>query len=171
MQPGGRPGRHPWLYLLLTLPSLSRKTAPALSDIRLRSTTVILPPKSSSAAGQRPTHRPVASLRLPRHRLPTDVHQAQRAGSHVLSGSRTHRALAGLRPSILRWFGGIYPSTKFDQSSPGRPGFFEFFEPTYSLAVRVCVVFPSAMRHAVLLGCASWMGFNHRSYRSLPPRP
>ena len=27
------------------------------------------------------------------------------------------------------------------------------------------------MQHAVLLGHESWMSFNSRSYRSLPPRP
>ena len=33
------------------------------------------------------------------------------------------------------------------------------------------VVPPSVMRHAVLLGRDSWMRFNTRSYRALPPRP
>ena len=27
------------------------------------------------------------------------------------------------------------------------------------------------MQHAVLLGCDSWMRFNNRAYRALPPRP
>ena len=29
---------------------------------------------------------------------------------------------------------------------------------------------PSAMQHAVMLGRDSWMRFNYRTYRSLPPR-
>ena len=29
---------------------------------------------------------------------------------------------------------------------------------------------PSVMQHAVLLGLDSWMRFNNRTYRSLPPR-
>ena len=44
-------------------------------------------------------------------------------------------------------------------------------EPTCSLAVWACVVPPSVMQHAVLLCRDSWMRFNTRSYRALPPRP
>ena len=44
-------------------------------------------------------------------------------------------------------------------------------ETTGSLAVWACVVPPSVMQHAVLLGRDSWMRFNSRSYRFLPPRP
>ena len=49
--------------------------------------------------------------------------------------------------------------------------FFRDNEPTCSLAVWACVVPPSVMQHAVLLGRDSWMRFNTRSYRALPPRP
>ena len=41
-------------------------------------------------------------------------------------------------------------------------------KPTCSLAVWACVVPPSVMQHAVLLGRDSWMRFKSRSYRSLP---
>ena len=49
--------------------------------------------------------------------------------------------------------------------------FFRDNEPTCSLAVWVCVVPPSVMQHAELLGRYIWMRFNTRSYRALPPRP
>ena len=44
-------------------------------------------------------------------------------------------------------------------------------EPTCSLAVWACVFASSVMQHPVLLGRDSWMRFNTRSYRALPPRP
>ena len=44
-------------------------------------------------------------------------------------------------------------------------------EPTCSFAVWACVLPPSVMLHAVLPGRDSWMRFNTRSYRALPPRP
>ena len=44
-------------------------------------------------------------------------------------------------------------------------------DPTCSLALWACVVPPSVMQHAALLGRDSWMRFNTRSYRVLPPRP
>ena len=49
--------------------------------------------------------------------------------------------------------------------------FFRDNEPTCSLAVWACVVPPSVMQYAVLLGRERWMRFNTRSYRTLPPRP
>ena len=49
--------------------------------------------------------------------------------------------------------------------------FFRAEQPTSSLAVWACVVPPSVMQHAVLLGRDSWMRFNTWSYRSFPPRP
>ena len=48
---------------------------------------------------------------------------------------------------------------------------FQANEPTCSLTECACVVPPSMMQHAVLLGCDSWMHLNNRSYRSLPPQP
>ena len=49
--------------------------------------------------------------------------------------------------------------------------FFHEKGPTCSLAVWACVVPPSVMQHAVLLGRDSWMRFNNRSYGALPPHP
>ena len=48
--------------------------------------------------------------------------------------------------------------------------FFRDNEPTCSLAVWAYVVAPSVIQHAVLLGRDSWMRFNTRSCRALPPR-
>ena len=33
------------------------------------------------------------------------------------------------------------------------------------------VVIPSVMQHGVLLGRGSWVCFNNRSFRAMPPRP
>ena len=44
-------------------------------------------------------------------------------------------------------------------------------QPTASPAVWTYIIPSEAMQHAVLLGRGSWMGFNERSYRTLPPRP
>ena len=41
----------------------------------------------------------------------------------------------------------------------------------FRISVWACVVPPSIMQHEVLLGRDSWMRFNTRSYRSLPPSP
>ena len=49
--------------------------------------------------------------------------------------------------------------------------FFRADESTCSLAVWACVVAPSVMQQAVLLGRDNWMRFSNRSCRSLPPRP
>ena len=49
--------------------------------------------------------------------------------------------------------------------------FFRDGDPMCSLAVWACAVPPSVMQHAVRLGRDSWMRFNTRSYRALPPRP
>ena len=66
----------------------------------------------------------------------------------------------------------------FGESAPLQPStsvrmsvqFYRADEPTCSLAVWSCVVPPSVLQHAVVLGCDSWMRFNNRSYLSLPPR-
>ena len=47
--------------------------------------------------------------------------------------------------------------------------FFRDNEPTCSLAAWACVIPPSAMQDAALLGRDSWKRFNTRSYRALPP--
>ena len=75
-----------------------------------------------------------------------------------------------LQPSFLGGFGESAPlrtSTSIRLSVQ----FFRDNEPTCSLAVWAYVVPPSVMQHAVLLGRDSWMRFNTRSYRALPPRP
>ena len=77
------------------------------------------------------------------------------------------------RPSSPRSWGG------FGESAPLRTAthirlsvrFFHENEPTCSLAVWASVVPPSVMQHAVLLGRDSWMRFNTRWYRALPPGP
>ena len=77
------------------------------------------------------------------------------------------------RSSSPRSWGG------FGESAPLRTAthirlsvqFFHEKEPTCSLAVWACVVPRSVMQHAVFLGRDSWMRFNTRSYRALPPRP
>ena len=77
------------------------------------------------------------------------------------------------RPCNPRSWGG------FGESAPWRTSTsiglsvqpFRDNEPTCSLAVWACVVPPSVMLHAVLLGRDSWMRFNTGSYRALPPRP
>ena len=49
--------------------------------------------------------------------------------------------------------------------------FFRAEQPTSSLAAWACVVSPSVMQNAVLLGRNSRLRLNTRSYRSFPPRP
>ena len=48
--------------------------------------------------------------------------------------------------------------------------FFPADEPTCSFVVWACVVPASVMQHEVLLGRDSWMRFNNRTYRFVPPR-
>ena len=73
----------------------------------------------------------------------------------------------------LRSWGGLGESAPLQTSTIVRLSvpFFRVDEPTCSLAVWACVVPPSVMQHAVLMGRDSWMRFNFRSYRSLPPWP
>ena len=77
------------------------------------------------------------------------------------------------RPCNPRSWGGFGESAPLRTSTSIHLGvqFFRDNEPTCSLAVWACVVPPSVMQHAVLLGRDSWMRFNIRSYRALPPRP
>ena len=72
-----------------------------------------------------------------------------------------------------RSWGGFGESTPLKTSTRVRLSvqFFRENEPTCSLAVWACAVPPSVMQHAALLGRESWMRFNSRSYRSLPPHP
>ena len=49
--------------------------------------------------------------------------------------------------------------------------FFRVGQPTSSFNIWACVVLPSVMQHAVLLGRDIWMRFNTRSYSSFPSRP
>ena len=72
-----------------------------------------------------------------------------------------------------RSWGGFAQSAPLQSSTSIRlrVQFFRADEPTCSLAVWTCVVPPSVMQHAVRLGRHSWMHFNNRTYRSLPPRP
>ena len=77
------------------------------------------------------------------------------------------------RPWSPRSLGG------FGESPPSRTStsirlsvqFFRDNEPTFFLAVWTCVVPPSVLQHAVVLGRDSRMRFNTRWYRALPPRP
>ena len=77
------------------------------------------------------------------------------------------------RPCVLRSWGGVGESAPLPTSTSIRLSvqFFRDNEATCSVAVWACVVPPSVMQHVVLLGRESWMRFNTRSYRVLPPRP
>ena len=77
------------------------------------------------------------------------------------------------RSSSPRSWGGFGESAPLRTATHIRVSvqFFHEKEPTCSLALWACVVPPSVMQHAVLLGRDSWMRFNTRSYRALPPRP
>ena len=73
------------------------------------------------------------------------------------------------RPCSPRSWGGYGESTPLRTSTNIclSVHFFHDNELTCSLAVRACVVPPSVLQHAVMLGCDSWMRFNTRSYRAL----
>ena len=73
------------------------------------------------------------------------------------------------RPSSPRSWGGFSKSARLRTTTRIRLSVEK--ESTCSLAVWACVVPPPVMQHAVLLGCYSWMLFNTRSYRALPPYP
>ena len=77
------------------------------------------------------------------------------------------------RPSSPRSWGGFGKSAPLRTATHIRLSvrFFHDKETTCSLAVWACVVPPSFMQHAVLLGRDSWMRFNTRLYRALPSRP
>ena len=82
-------------------------------------------------------------------------------------------SIACEKKCALRSWRGLVESARLKTSTSVRLGvqLFRENEPTCSLAVWASVVPPSAMQHAVLLGHYSWMRFNSRSYRFLPPRP
>ena len=71
-----------------------------------------------------------------------------------------------------RSWGGFGESAYLQTSTSVRLSvhFFRADERACSLAVWACVVPPSVMQHAVLLGRDSWMRFSNHSCRSLPPR-
>ena len=77
------------------------------------------------------------------------------------------------RPSSPRSWGGFveYAPVRTATRIRLRVQFFLEKEPTCSLAVWACVVPPAVMQHIVLLSRDSWMRFNTRSYRALPPHP
>ena len=77
------------------------------------------------------------------------------------------------RPCSPRSWGGFGVSAPLRTSTSIRLSvqFFRDNEQTCSFAVWACVVPPSVIQHAVLLGRESWMRFNTRSYRAMPPRP
>ena len=104
----------------------------------------------------------------PRYWFPPNVHPTRRVGSYAFGRRRLGGVRAALQPSFLGWFRRICP---FVNSIHLNAHFFRDNEPTCSLAVWVCVVPPSVMQHAELLGRYIWMRFNTRSYRALPPRP
>ena len=82
-------------------------------------------------------------------------------------------SVASERNCAPRSWGGFGESVPLQASTSIRLNvhFFRADEPTRSIAVWTCVVPPSMIKHAVLLGRDSWMRFNNRTYRSLPPRP
>ena len=106
----------------------------------------------------------------PRYWFPPNLHPTCRVGSYAFGRRRFGGVRAALQPSFLGWFWRICPFADLDQHPPECPTFRDN-EPTCSLAMWACVIPPSDMQHAVLLGRDSWMRFNTRSYRALPPRP
>ena len=88
----------------------------------------------------------------------------------VRSGAVT--TICEIRPPQRSW-GGFGKSPPLQTSTTVRLSIQFLYQdlPTASLAVRVYIVPPEAMQHAVLLGRNSWMRFGERSYRTLPPRP
>ena len=82
-------------------------------------------------------------------------------------------AAAYERPCGPRCWGGFGESAPLRTSTSIRLSvqLFRINEPSCSLAVRACLVPPSVMQRAVLLGRNSWMHFNTRSYRAKPCRP
>ena len=90
--------------------------------------------------------------------------------SNDLGWGRIHRVRAELSSSILFFFLRILPlqtSTSVHLSVQ----LLRADEPTCSLVVWACVVTPSVVQHAVLLGRDSWVRFNRCSCHSLPPVP
>ena len=75
------------------------------------------------------------------------------------------------RPCSPRSWGGFGESLQTSTIICLSVQFFRYHEPTCSLAIWACVIPPSVMEHDVMLARDSWMRFNTRSYRALPPRP
>ena len=82
------------------------------------------------------------------------------------------RRRASEPPALAHGVGGFGESSPLRTSTSIRLSvqLFRNIEPTSFLAVWACVDPPSVMQHTMLLGRESWMGFNTRSYRALPPR-
>ena len=76
------------------------------------------------------------------------------------------------RTCAPRFWGGSGESAPLQTSTSIRLSvlFFPADESTCSLVVWACVVPASVMQHEVLLDRDSWMRFNNRTYRFLPPR-
>ena len=78
---------------------------------------------------------------------------------------------AAQQPPLLGWFWHIRIFTDRDPHPSERSILPRKRTDMLSHGLWACVVPPSTMQHAVLLGRESWMRFNTRSYRALPPRP
>ena len=107
--------------------------------------------------------------RQPRYWFPPNLHPARRLRSYAFGRNPLGGVQTALQPSFLGWSGRICPRPS--TSIRLNVHCFRDNEPTCSLAVWACVFASSVMQHPVLLGRDSWMRFNTRSYRALPPRP
>ena len=129
--------------------------------------TLFLPRRLRFTVELTPSRPMVAwrSLTLVPHRLSSDA-------TYCIACSRWGQHPSRARGNAPRSWGGFGESSLQTSTSIRLSvQFFRADEPTCSLAVWACALPPSVMQHAVLLGRDSWMRFNHRSYRSLPPRP
>ena len=143
-------------------------TARASSEARLRPTTPLLPPitvHSGFTASKVFGCVALLDTGSPHTFIRRDVL------GHMLAGGAA--ALVSSRALPVVPYGGFGKSALLRTSTSVRLSvqFFRAEQPTSSFAVWACVVPPSVMQHAVLLGCDSWMRFNTRSNRSFPPRP
>ena len=148
-------------------PSRYQKMAPASSTVSLLSTTPRLARRMRFTVELTPSRPIVAwrSLRLVPHKRLSDATYwiaCTRWGQHALRE----------RNCAPRFWGGSGESAPLQTSISIRLSvqFFPADEPTCSLVVWACVVPALVMQHEVLLGRDSWMRFNNRTYRFVPPR-
>ena len=151
-----------------TPPSRDQNMAPASSGVSILSSTPRLSRRLRFTVELMPSRPMVAwrSLTLVSH-IPSS--NATYLISMLSVGAVS--VACGLKCALHFWSG-------FGESAPLQTWtsvrlsvhLFRADELTCSLAVRACVVPPSVMQHAVLLGRDCWMRFNNCSYRSLPPR-